>query len=268
MQSNFIEEITPLLEQHAVDPDFITAFARGLVIFQVLSTSKRPQTISDISKITGFPRATVRRGLYTLVILGFVTQDDREYSLTSKILTISHSFISSQSLPNAAQPILENITKTIDEASSMAVLAQNNIVYIARSSENTQRIMSNTLAIGSQLPACCTSMGRVLLAAEPYEKQLEILEQLKPKAYTPNTIYEKDALLEELQKVKEQGYAIIDQELEIGLRSIAVPVFDKSEKIVASINISTHAMRNSVEDMIAKFLPTLQSSATMLKTFL
>lgn len=268
MQSNYIEDITYILEKHSVDPDFITAFARGLVIFQVLSTSKRPQTISDISKITGFPRATVRRGLYTLVTLGYIAQEDRYYSLTSKILTLSHSFISSQSLPNAAQPILEDITKQIDEASSMAVLAQNNIVYIARSSENTQRIMSNTLAIGSQLPAYCTSMGRILLASSSREKQVEILEQLKPKIYTPNTIYEKKALLEELQKVKIQGYSIIDQELEIGLRSIAVPVFDKKGNVIAAINISTHAMRNSVDDMIIKFLPILQSSSSLLKTFL
>lgn len=268
MHNNYIEEITPLLENHAEDPDFITAFARGLVIFQVLSTSKRAQSISDISKITGFPRATVRRGLYTLVTLGYVAQNDRDYSLTSKILTLSHSFISSQSLPNAAQPILESITKEIDEASSMAVLAQSNIVYIARSSENTQRVMSNTLAIGSQLPAYCTSMGRVLLAAQPIEKQKELLENLPLKVYTSTTIPTQEDLLAELQKVSTQGYAIIDQELEIGLRSIAVPVFDKSGAIVAAINISTHAMRNSVEDMEKKFLPALERAAALLKTFL
>lgn len=268
MHSNYIEEITPILANHAEDPDFITAFARGLVIFQVLSTSKRAQSISDISKITGFPRATVRRGLYTLVLLGFVSQDDRYYSLTSKILTLSHSFISSQSLPNAAQPILESITEEIDEASSMAVLAQSNIVYIARSSENTQRVMSNTLAIGSQLPAYCTSMGRVLLSAKPREKQLEILQHIPPKVYTTKTISTQEALLAELEKIQLQGYAIIDQELEIGLCSIAVPVYDKAGSIVAAINISTHAMRNSVEDMKVKFLPVLQRAASLLKTFL
>lgn len=268
MQSNYIEEISPLLEKHAEDPDFISAFARGLVIFQILSTSKRAQTISDISKITRFPRASVRRGLYTLVQLGYVTQTERYYSLTSKILTLSHSFISSQSLPNAAQPILENITKEVDEASSMAVLAEKNIVYIARSSENTQRIMSNTLSIGSQLPAYCTSMGRVLLAALPHEKQLEILSELTPKIYTPNTIFTQEALIEELAKVRDQGFAIIDQELEIGLCSIAVPVYDKAGAIVASINISTHAMRNSANDMVEKFLPVLQKAALLLQTFL
>lgn len=268
MQKNFIEEITPLLEQHAEDPDFISAFARGLVIFQVLSMSKRAHTISDISKITGFPRASVRRGLYTLLKLGFISQEDRYYELTSKVLTLAHSYITSQTLPNAAQPILENITKELDEASSMAVLVQNEIIYIARSSENTQRIMSNTLTIGSHLPAYCTSMGRVLLAEEPIEKQIEILNQSQLKPHTSNTIYEIEDLLIELAKVKAQGYAIIDQELELGLCSIAVPVLDKSGKVIAAINVSTHAMRNKADVLHDKFLPILLKSTNLLTTFI
>lgn len=268
MQKDFIDETTPLLEQYAEDPDFISAFARGLVIFQVLSMSKKAQTISDISKITGFPRASVRRGLYTLLKLGFISQDDRYYELTSKVLTLAHSYITSQTLPNAAQPILEGITKELDEASSMAVLVQNEIIYIARSSENTQRIMSNTLTIGSHLPAYCTSMGRVLLAAEPLDKQIEILNQSSLKMHTRFTIYEIDALLAELKKVKDQGYAIIDQELELGLCSIAVPIFDKSGNVIAAINVSTHAIRNEAHILVDKFLPTLLRSAGILTTFI
>lgn len=265
MKINFL---TTLLDEHADDPDFVSAFARGLVIFQILSNSKKALTIADISKLTDFPRATVRRALYTLTKLGYVNQEDRYYSLTSKILMLSHSFITSQTLPNAAQPILENITKEIDEASSMAVLTQDQITYIARSSENTQRIMSNTLAIGSQLPAYCTSMGRVLIAALPIEEQKKIILQSKPKCYTEKTIYDEKELLAELQKVKSQGYAIIDQELEIGLCSIAVPVLDKSGKTIASINISTHALRTSMTEMLEKFLPLLQKSTSLLTTFI
>lgn len=268
MQKDFIEEISPLLDEYADDPDFISAFARGLVIFQVLSMSKKAQTISDISKMTGFPRASVRRGLYTLLKLGFINQDERYYELTSKVLTLAHSYITSQTLPNAAQPILEGITKELDEASSMAVLVQNEIIYIARSSENTQRIMSNTLTIGSHLPAYCTSMGRVLLAAEPIDKQIEILNQSPLKSHTDNTIYKIDDLLEELNRVKHQGYAIIDQELELGLCSIAVPIFDKSGKVIAAINVSTHAIRNQANNLNKKFLPTLLKSASLLTTFI
>ena len=268
MQKNFIEDTLPLLESHSENPDFISAFARGLVIFQVLSVSKKALTISDISKITEFPRASVRRGLYTLLTMGFVHQEDRYYELTSKVLILAHSYITSQTLPNAAQPILESITRKLDEASSMAVLVQNEIIYIARSSENTQRIMSNTLTIGSHLPAYCTSMGRVLLAAESPEKQRSVLNESKLKAYTEKTIYETEALLTELAQVKAQGYAIIDQELELGLCSIAVPVYDKSGKTIAAINVSTHAMRNGVMEMKAKFLPELLTSSAILTTFI
>ncbi|MHC5226519.1 IclR family transcriptional regulator domain-containing protein [Ignatzschineria sp. LJL83] len=257
-----------LVEHYSSDPDFISAFARGLVILQILSISKKPQTISDISKITGFPRASVRRSLYTLLKMGFVHQDDRYYELTSKVLTLAHSYITSQTLPNAAQPILEGITRNLDEASSMAVLVQNEIIYIARSSENTQRIMTNTLTIGSHLPAYCTSMGRILLAAEPTEKQIEILKESQLKAHTQNTINEIDALLEELAKIKEQGYAIINQELELGLCSIAVPVRDKSGKTIAAINVSTHAMRNEIKEMKERFLPELLASSAILTTFI
>lgn len=268
MQKNFIEETLPLLTSYSEDPDFISAFARGLVIFQVLSVSKKSLTISDISKITGFPRASVRRGLYTLLKMGFVHQDERYYELTSKVLTLAHSYITSQTLPNAAQPILEGITRKLDEASSMAVLVQNEIIYIARSSENTQRIMSNTLTIGSHLPAYCTSMGRVLLAAESPEKQRSILKESKLKPYTAHTIYETEALLLELAQVKAQGYAIIDQELELGLCSIAVPVLDKSGKTIAAINVSTHAMRNDIDKIKEKFLPELIASSAILTSFI
>ncbi len=268
MQKNILEGIAPFLDQYSEDPDFISAFARGLIIFETLSTCNKPQTMSDISKMTGFPRASVRRGLYTLVQLGYVSQDDRYYELTSKILGLAHDYINSQNLPSAAQPILEEITKQLDEASSMAVLVQNEIIYIARSSENTQRIMSNTLTVGSHLPAYCTSMGRVLLAAEALEKQQEILKQSGIKQHTENTITDIDEILHELELVKTQGYSIINQELEIGLCSIAVPVSDKTGKIIASINVSTQSFKNNSDEMIANFLPTLQKSAKVLSTFL
>lgn len=268
MQKNILDEITPFLDQYSDDPDFISAFARGLIIFETLSRCKKPQTMSDISKMTGFPRASVRRGLYTLIQLGYVRQDERYYELTSKILRLAHDYITSQNLPSAAQPILEDITKQLDEASSMAVLVQNEIIYIARSSENTQRIMSNTLTVGSHLPAYCTSMGRVLLAAESVENQLEILNLTNIRKHTEHTVTDINELLKIFSDVKEQGYSLVYQELEIELCSIAVPVFDKTGKVIASINVSTHALRNSPQEVKERFLPTLQKSATILATFL
>ncbi len=268
MQQKVIDEISPILQNHAEDSDFISSFARGMVIFQILSMSKRTLTISDISKITTFPRATVRRGLYTLEKLGYVTHEDRYYSLTSKVLTLAHSYLASQTLPNAAQPILESMTREINESSSMAILVQNEVIYIARASSRNNRIIADTLSIGSHLPAYCSSMGRVLLAAESEEKQREILQDSDLTAYTAMTITEPEKLLKEFVKVREQGFALIDQELEIGLYSIAVPVFNRSGETVAAININTHAQRSNPKEVIEKYLPVLQKTATLITSFI
>ncbi|MHC5226520.1 IclR family transcriptional regulator domain-containing protein [Ignatzschineria sp. LJL83] len=268
MQKNFLDEITPILEKHADNSDFLSSFARGLVIYEVLSSSKRAQTISDIAKDTGFPRATVRRGLFTLMELGYVIQDDRYYELSPKVLMLAHNYINSQTLSSTAQPILENISRTLDETATMAVLVQNEVIYIARSSEINKKIMSDTFTIGSHLPAYCSSMGRVLLAAESRERQIEILNQSQLIPYTAKTIYEIDGILEELKKVAEQGFAIIDQELEIGLCSVAVPIFDRGGKVIASLSISTNILKNDLATIEQKFLPVLKESADILTNFI
>lgn len=268
MQKESIEEYGKTLEKHADNADFLSSFARGLMIFEVLSTSKRAQTISDIAKETGFPRATVRRGLFTLVELGYVLQDDRYYELSPKVLMIAHDYINSQTLSTTAQPILENLTRELNETATMGVLVKDEVIYIARSSDNRQKIMSNTLTIGSHLPAYCSSIGRVLLAAESRERQIEILAQSHLIPYTDRTIYDRDRLLDELEKVKREGYSIIDQELEVGLRSISVPVFDRSGKVIASISISALTLKYSIDELINKCLPALQKAAAILTTFI
>ncbi|WP_158214378.1 MULTISPECIES: IclR family transcriptional regulator domain-containing protein [Ignatzschineria] len=268
MQKESIEEYGKTLEKHADNADFLSSFARGLMIFEVLSTSKRAQTISDIAKETGFPRATVRRGLFTLVELGYVLQDDRYYELSPKVLMIAHDYINSQTLSTTAQPILENLTRELNETATMGVLVKDEVIYIARSSDNRQKIMSNTLTIGSHLPAYCSSIGRVLLAAESKERQIEILAQSNLIPYTDRTIYDRDQLLEELEKVHREGYSIIDQELEVGLRSISVPVFDRSGKVIASISISALTLKYSIDELISKCLPALQKAAAILTTFI
>ncbi len=268
MQKNIMKNMIHVLEKHTDNSDFLSSFARGLTIFEVLSISKRAQTISEIAKETGFPRATVRRGLFTLTELGYVIQDDRYYELSPKVLMIAHNYINAQPLSSTAQPILENITRELNETATMAVLVQNEVIYIARSSEITQKIMSNTFTIGTHLPAYCSSMGRVLLAAENKQKQLAILNKSELTAYTEKTIIDRVRLLEELSKVKQDGYAIIDQELEIGLCSIAVPVFDRAGNVIAAISISSHILKNNTTEIKEKFLATLLKSADLLSTFI
>lgn len=268
MQKEHINEHDPILEKHADNADFLSSFARGLIIFEVLSGSKRAQTISDIAKETGFPRATVRRGLFTLTELGYVLQDDRYYELSPKILILAHNYINAQTLSSTAQPILENITRELNETATMGVRIKNEVIYVARSSDSKQKIMSNTLTIGSHLPAYCSSMGRVLLASEPQETQLEVLKQSALIKRTDKTICDIDQLLAEFKKVQSQGYSIVDQELELGLCSIAVPVSDRDGKVIASISISALSLKYSREDLIEKMLPILRTSAGILTNFI
>ena len=268
MQKEHINEHDPILEKHADNADFLSSFARGLIIFEVLSGSKRAQTISDIAKETGFPRATVRRGLFTLTELGYVLQDDRYYELSPKILILAHNYINAQTLSSTAQPILENITRELNETATMGVRIKNEVIYVARSSDSKQKIMSNTLTIGSHLPAYCSSMGRVLLASEPQETQLEVLKQSALIKRTDKTICDIDQLLAEFKKVQSQGYSVVDQELELGLCSIAVPVSDRDGKVIASISISALSLKYSREDLIEKMLPILRTSAGILTNFI
>jgi len=260
-------------------------------VIQAFSQQRRSLTISQISQKTGIPRAAVRRCLYTLAQLGFVAAEDgRHFSLRPRILSLGHPYLTSTPLAKAAQPVLRHVSNTLNESSSIAILDGADILYIARAS--TSRIMTIDLDIGSRLPAHCTSMGRVLLAQlEPVALEAQ-LARCKLIQYTPNTLITLDALRAELDQVRTQGYALIDQELELGLRSIAVPILESGAESVtqaaaalpsgsqvgprtrlhagiasdaapasAAINVGVHAARVSVTDMQQRILPVLREAA-------
>jgi IclR family transcriptional regulator, pca regulon regulatory protein len=176
------------------------------------------------------------------------------------ILALGHAYLSSTPLARAVQPLLDRITRELHESSSMAVLEGDDVLYIARSS-TTARVMSIDLGIGSRLPAYCTSMGRVLLAGLPPADLRAYLARAKLTRLTPRTVDNPEALAAVLKGVRKSGYAIIDQELEIGLRSIAVPVSDPEDRPVAAINIGTQSSRVSIAEMESRFLPLLRSVA-------
>jgi len=244
----------------ASDPNYMMSLARGLAVIQAFSQQRRSLTISQISQKTGIPRAAVRRCLHTLSELGFVAAEDgRHFSLRPRILSLGHPYLTSTPLAKAAQPVLRHVSNRLNESSSIAILDGVDILYIARAS--TSRIMTIDLDIGSRLPAHCTSMGRALLSLLD-EAALEAhLAQAKLIQYTANTLLTLDALRLELERVREQGYAVIDQELELGLRSIAVPILDSRGRGVAAINVGIHAARASVHEMRERFLPVLQEAA-------
>jgi len=242
------------------DPNFMTSLARGLAVIQAFSQQRRLMSISQISQKTGIPRAAVRRCLYTLNKLGFVAADDgRNFALRPRILSLGHAYLASTPLAKAAQPVLRHVSNTLNESTSIAILDGDEILYIARAS--TSRIMTIDLDIGSRLPASCTSMGRVLLSHQPADELDACLDRVKLVQYTPNTLITREALASELAKVKSQGYSVIDQELEIGLRSIAVPILSQEGKVVAAINVGVQAARVSVAEMENRFLPVLREAA-------
>src|SRR5882724_7055774 len=201
---------------------FVTALARGLAVIRAFGPDRAEPSLTDLAKATELPRATVRRCVHTLVGLGYAQSDGRHFSLTPKILTLGYAYLSTASLPRVAQPFLERISESCNESCSLSILEGDEVVYLARSAR--KRIMSVDLSVGSLLPAYCTSMGRVLLAALPEDEMCNRLARAQLQRLTPHTIVDPDALRELLTGVRRQGFALVDQELDIGLRSLAVPV--------------------------------------------
>jgi IclR family pca regulon transcriptional regulator len=249
------------------DPDYMTSLARGLAVIQAFSQSQQQLTTSQISSKTGFSRAAVRRCLYTLVRLSFAGSDDnRHFYLRPRVLTLGHSYLSSMPLAMAAQPILDHVSRVFRESCSIATLDGTEIVYIARA--NVTRIMSIDLGVGSRLPAFCTTMGRILLAHLPPEKLDEILEQIVFRKFTERTVVGAEKLRQILRSVQRNGYSIIDQELEYGLRALAVPIRNPAGKVVAALNVGVHAQRVSIQDLQTRFLHHLKAAAHELCMFL
>jgi len=255
------------LDAFAGDPNFMTSLARGLVVIQAFTQQSPQMTISQLSVKTGLSRAAVRRCLYTLTKLGFAgAEDGTRYSLRPRMLTLSHSYTTSNTLSGAAQPILERMSAALHESFSVATLDGEDIVYIARTS--VSRIMAVDLHIGSRLPAYCTSMGRVLLAWLPTEQLEQYLSRVNLVPYTTRTINSIDKLRLILRNIRRNGYALCDQEYEVGLRSLAVPVYAPSGRVVATINLSGNAQRMTAFDMQTRFLPHLRNAANELSVFL
>ena len=255
--------VTPAAEIKAFagDPNFMASLARGLSVIRAFTQQRRPMTIAQLSQRTAIPRAAVRRCLYTLAALGYVgTEDGRTYALRPRILALGHAFLSSTPLVYAVQPLLDQITSVLHESSSMAVLEGDEILYIARSSTTT-RLLSIELGIGSRLPAYCTSMGRVLLASLSAAELDAYLSRVPLVKLTGRTLSTPEELKAALHAVRRSGYCVVDQELEIGLRSIAVPVLDREGRAVAAINVGTQSSRVPVSEMESRFLPQLRSAA-------
>lgn len=239
--------------------EFVQSLERGLAVIRAFSRDRPRLTLSDVARETGMTRAAARRFLLTLEHLGYVSSDGRLFSLRPSVLQLGYAYLSSFSLAEIAQDHLEALAEQLHESCSASVLDGDDIVYVARASTN--RIMTIGLAVGARLPAYCTSMGRVLLAAMDDEQIDAYLSRADLQARTFQTITDPARLREELLRVREQGWCLLDQELEDGVRSIAVPVHDAEDRVVAAINTSAHATRVQLEELHDVFLPALQRCA-------
>ena len=191
--------------------DYVQSLDRGLSVIRAFDASRPELALSDVARETGLTRATARRFLLTLVSLGYVRQDGNRFSLRPRVLELGYSYLSALSLPELAQPHMETLVAQVNESSSIAVLDDTEIVYVVR--VPTSRIMSITIAVGTRLPAYPTSMGRVLLAALDPEALDERLARMDIRSLTPTTVADVERLRRQLDRVRAQGWAAVDQEL-------------------------------------------------------
>lgn len=248
------------------ESDFVSGFARGLKVIEAFGEMRPRLTIAEASKLTDLDRATVRRCLLTLSELGYADYDGKFFTLTPKVLRLGHAYLSATPLPLVIQPYLDQLSERAGQSASASVLDGTEVIYIARASQ--KRVMSINLSPGSRLPAYCASMGRVLLAALPETEARRILDRSDLRANTPLTKTDPEVLMAELRNVQAQGYAVIDQELELGLCSIAVPVENERGRVVAAINIGAPAAHVPAAEMAGRYLPMLKETKEALRLVL
>jgi len=248
----------------ARDSDFVQSLDRGLAVIRAFGPDRERLSLSEVARATGLTRAAARRFLLTLVRLGYVRNDGREFSLRPRVLELGYAYLSGLALPEVAMPHLEELSARLHESSSISVLDGHQIVYIAR--VPTKRIMTVAISVGTRFPAYATSMGRVLLSAMSDAELDKYLAEASFEAFTRHTVTDPDRLREVVREVARQGYAIVDQELEEGLRALAAPIRDSAGKVTAAINVSAHASRVSPEAMKAELLPSLLETARQIET--
>ncbi len=249
--------------EQAADGNYIAALARGIAVMRAFSGQRSHLTMAEIAKLVSLPRATVRRCLITLHALGYIDVSGKYYRLTPQVLTLSQAYFSSNPLPHVAQPFIEQASEVLGESCSVSVLSGDEVIYVARSSR--KRAASIHRDIGQNLPAYCTSMGRVLLANLSSAELDAYFGRVTLKRFTPDTVIDETSLREILNQVRQREFCMIDGEFERNLRAIAVPIKDALGKVVAAVHISTEASRTPKEKMRSKFLPVLRNVAAQIR---
>ena len=243
-------------------PDYVQSLARGLSVITAFSEESPALTLSEVAEKTKLTRATARRFLLTLVQLGYMRTDGKNFSLTPRVMELGYSYLASQGLSDVIAPRLRELSERAHESASAAILDGGDIVYIARSAG--RKIMQVRITVGTRFPAAATSMGRVLLAALPEAEATALLHEHPAPALTAYTTTSASELTRELALVRQQGYALVDQELELGLRSLALPIHDTAGAVVAAINVSTTSGQ-PLDATLTQLLPALQECASAIE---
>lgn len=235
--------------------DMMGGLAKGLRVIEAFGAERPRLSIAEAAEVAGLDRATARRCLLTLSELGYAAYDGKFFTVTPRVLRLGTGCLATMPLPRIVQPILDRLSEEIGQSTSVSILDEGEIVYVARAAQ--RRVMSIALMPGSRLPAYCTSMGRVLLAALPPEEARRILEASPLVARTERTVTDVEALMAELEETRRRGYALIDQEVETGLRSVAVPLKSMRGRTVAALNVGLAATSEPMEDLAGRTLPAL-----------
>lgn len=246
--------------------DIMGGLAKGLKVIEAFSAERPRLSIAEAADIAGLDRATTRRCLLTLSELGYAAYDGKFFTVTPRILRLGTGCLATMPLPRIVQPTLDRLSEEIGQSTSVSILDEWEIVYVARAAQS--RVMSIALMPGSRLPAYCTSMGRVLLAAQTDEKAAQLLEASPRIARTERTVTEIAALMAALDEVRQHGFATINQEVETGLRSIAVPLHTSRGKMIAALNVGLAATAEPMTAIVERYLPALLKTQAELAAML
>ncbi|UDM52675.1 IclR family transcriptional regulator C-terminal domain-containing protein [Cupriavidus sp. MP-37] len=243
--------------------DYVAALARGLAVIQAFTDAMPEMTLSEVAQATGMTPASARRALLTLQALGYIGANGRRFVLLPKVLSLGAAFLSSMNLRDIVQPFLQEVAERFRDSVSFAVLDGDSVVYLAH--VPSQRRIAFRASVGYRLPVHCTSLGLALLAHATKPQQKKVLDRAPFQKFTPMTLSDADSLRAALARTLEQGYAIQNGQLELGVLSIAVPVRDPQRRVIAAINCSTETERASPEELVATRLPALREAAAAIE---
>ena len=250
----------PVQEEASQDNrDYVSSLARGLEILRAFSRKRKRMTLSEVAAETNMTRAAARRFLLTLVREGYAHTDGKLFDLTPQVLELGFSVISSLGIWDVARPFIKALSEEIEESVSAAVLDMPDVVYVAGT--QFHRVLSVGVTIGNRMSAHVTATGRVLLSCRPEDEWRTLVDAIDLKPLTPHTVTTKDGMMTILARTREQGWSLVEQELEVGLLAIAVPLLRRSGEVAGAINVGVPILRATPDDMVQRFLPRLQATA-------